>query len=343
MLEKLKIAKYRFTLHAIERLELPTYKGSTLRGGFGSAFKRMACSLKGQVCSTCLLKETCAYSYIFETPVPADAEVLRTYRDVPRPFVIEPPLDTKTTYEPGEALDFCLILVGKAINYLPYFIITFKELGNIGIGRGRRKFTLQEISALNPLGHSEAVIYSSVDEAVYNEDLSVGFLEIQEAAGKMPSERITVRFLTPTRLKHRGEYTVRPEFHVLIRNILRRVSSLYYFHCGERWDYDYQGTIERAKGVELARAETEWVDWERYSRRQEYRMKLGGLMGEVSYEGELAPFMPLLLLGELVHVGKACVFGHGRYEICWGEDGRKGVPNLRKVSWTKLGRAGERC
>jgi len=322
MLEKLKIAKYRFTLYPIERLQLPTYKGSTLRGGFGSAFKRMACSLKGQVCSTCLLKETCAYSYIFETPVPADAEVLRTYRDVPRPFVIEPPLDTKTTYEPGGALDFGLILVGKAINYLPYFIIAFKELGNIGIGRGRRKFTLQVISALNPLGHSEAVIYSSVDEAVYNEDLSVGFPEIQEVALKMPSERITVRFLTPTRLKHSGEYTVRPEFHVLIRNILRRVSSLYYFHCGERWDYDYRGAIEQAKGVEIARAETEWVDWERYSRRREARMKLGGFVGEVSYRGDassLAPFMALLLLGQLVHVGKACVFGHGWYEVATGD------------------------
>jgi hypothetical protein len=44
-------------------------------------------------------------------------------------------------------------------------------------------------------------------------------------------------------------------------------------------------------------------------------MKLGGFVGEVSYQGDWAPFAALLILGELVHVGKACVFGHGKYEV----------------------------
>lgn len=153
---------------------------------------------------------------------------------------------------------------------------------------------------------------------VCDRDLSVGYEEIEAQAAGMGEHKVTVRFLTPTRVKYQGHYVSRPEFHVLIRNILRRVSSLYYFHCGERWEYDYQGTIERAKEVEMARAETGWVDWGRYSKRQEMKMKLGGFMGEVSYRGELAPFMALLLLGQLVHVGKACVFGHGKYEIING-------------------------
>jgi CRISPR/Cas system endoribonuclease Cas6 (RAMP superfamily) len=42
---------------------------------------------------------------------------------------------------------------------------------------------------------------------------------------------------------------------------------------------------------------------------------LSGFVGEVSFEGDLAPFVPYLKLGEYVHVGKNAVFGNGWYEI----------------------------
>ena len=343
MLDKLRIAKYRFTLQAVERLGLPRYKGSTLRGGFGAVFKRTVCfQKKVKSCADCLLKANCPYAYIFETAPPQDAEVLRTYSDVPLPFVIEPPLDTKTVYEPGETLDFGLVLVGRAINYLPYFIVVFQELGRVGLGRGRGKYVLREVAAVQPLDGVGEIIYSAANEMVRERDLSVGWEEIKaqssklkaqsptlrlasgqasnlqpfdQAQGKPPISKLTVNSLTPTRMKHKGQYVERPEFHVLVRNVLRRVSSLYYFHCGEKWETDYRGIIEAATGVRLVEARTGWVDWERYSRRQQQRMNLGGLVGKATYEGELDPFLPLLVLGQLVHVGKACVFGNGWYEL----------------------------
>jgi len=58
-----------------------------------------------------------------------------------------------------------------------------------------------------------------------------------------------------------------------------------------------------------------WYDWERYSSRQETRMRLGGLVGEVEFEGELAEFLPYLFLGELIHLGKGTSFGLGRYGV----------------------------
>jgi hypothetical protein len=327
MLNKLRIAKHRFTLEAVERLGLPRYKGSTLRGGFGAVFKRTVCFEKRvKSCADCLLKANCPYAYVFETPVPEDAQVLSSYSKAPHPFVIEPPLDTKTVYEPGESLDFGLVLVGRAINYLPYFIVVFRELGRVGLGRGRGKYRLREVAAVQPLDGVEETIYLAANEMVCERDLSVGWEEIEVQGSNVQREtsnvkretsedRVTVNFLTPTRMKHKGKYVERPEFHVLVRNILRRVSSLYYFHCGERWETDYRGIIEAAKGVRLAEVGTGWVDWERYSRRQRQRMNLGGLMGQATYEGEIGPFLPLLVLGELVHVGKGTVFGNGWYEL----------------------------
>ncbi len=42
---------------------------------------------------------------------------------------------------------------------------------------------------------------------------------------------------------------------------------------------------------------------------------MGGFVGEVTYEGNLQEFLPLLILGRYTHVGKYAVWGNGRYEI----------------------------
>ena len=54
---------------------------------------------------------------------------------------------------------------------------------------------------------------------------------------------------------------------------------------------------------------------ERYSARQDTKLKMGGAVGAAVYEGEVEAFAPLLALGEVLHVGKGTGMGLGRYEI----------------------------
>jgi hypothetical protein len=42
---------------------------------------------------------------------------------------------------------------------------------------------------------------------------------------------------------------------------------------------------------------------------------LEGIMGHAEYVGPLAEFLPLLCMGQIVHVGKRVVFGLGPYRI----------------------------
>lgn len=44
-------------------------------------------------------------------------------------------------------------------------------------------------------------------------------------------------------------------------------------------------------------------------------MLLGGFTGEITFEGCLGPFMPIIRAGEALHVGKGTSFGLGKYEI----------------------------
>lgn len=129
------------------------------------------------------------------------------------------------------------------------------------------------------------------------------------------SDCISLRFITPTRIKFRDDLITRPEFHVLVRSLLHRISALSYFHCGVELKLDYHSLVSRAEEIAIKRANLKWVDWERYSSRQNTKMKLGGFVGKITYNGDIEPFLSLFLTGEYVHIGKNCTFGLGKYEI----------------------------
>jgi hypothetical protein len=55
-------------------------------------------------------------------------------------------------------------------------------------------------------------------------------------------------------------------------------------------------------------------------------MKLGGMVGSVIYHGNLTSFLPLMRLGQLVHVGKATSFGNGQYIMTPGKQWNPSSP-----------------
>ena len=131
-----------------------------------------------------------------------------------------------------------------------------------------------------------------------------------------PATAAMLNFLTPTRIYYSGNLTSDLEFHVLIRQLLRRISMLSYFHCGvDTSQWDFNGFINKAKDVTIKNKNLRWYNWQRYSARQEQKINMGGFVGNITYEGDLAPFLALLKAGETLHVGKGATFGLGRYEM----------------------------
>jgi CRISPR-associated endoribonuclease Cas6 len=314
-------AEFKFILRAEDDIHLPEYKGSTLRGAFGHAFKKVVCIKREKVCTSCLLKEKCVYSYVFETPPPSDTSKMRKYPFAPHPFVITPPLEEKRTYRGGEALSFDLTLIGKSIDYIPYFIYTFDELGRMGIGKGKGRYQLDEVRAIQIREGSkdkverEEIIYSEKDKILKNTYKMLTIENLQLVSLLTSASTLNLFFLTPTRLKFDGKLSPTLEFHILFRNLLRRISLLSYFHCGEELNLDFKGLIESSKNIKVKKESLSWFDWERYSNRQETKMKLGGFIGSITFEGDLEPFLPFLALGEYIHVGKGTSFGLGKYEV----------------------------
>jgi len=313
----LEYGKYKFTCRLNRAGILPAYKGSTVRGVFGIALKKVVCALKHQECNQCQLRQRCVYALVFETPIALPPPKDLRASVPPHPFVIEPPSEDKREYQPGEVFECALLLFGDTNRSLPYFIYAFEQIGRIGIGRrieGRRAaFDLEKVTS------NGDTIYSKKDDQM-KLDLPAMFLRLPEQTAPSDEQlQVTVTLETPLRLKFKNKIRGDLPFHILARAMIRRISTLFICYVGAEPDLDYKGLLERAEQVGTVENSLKWHAWERYSNHQKQRMPLGGMVGEISYEGRLAEFLPLLDLCSKVHVGKNTSFGLGKMNCTWTE------------------------
>jgi hypothetical protein len=130
---------------------------------------------------------------------------------------------------------------------------------------------------------------------------------------------LAIRFLTPTRLVDGGRLVRRPDFRILMQRLLERLSALARQFCDTPLALDFGGLIHQAEAVQLVADDTRWVELESYSTRLGRATPLGGFIGQATFAGDLAPFLPWLLWGQFTHVGKDAVKGNGLYQATWVE------------------------
>jgi hypothetical protein len=307
------VGRYLFHCRFTTQATLPVFKGSMLRGAFGHALKKVVCALRRRSCADCLLSVTCVYSLIFEPhTIPPDRENIKSKTTLrPHPYVLQPPADNSRAYEIGDTFTFGLTLFGKANDYLPHIVYAMEQMGDTGLGRegetGRGRFALAAVETAG------ATLYDGGQKTLY-QGQPLTALALQPTPSD-PVSSLTVRLLTPLRLKHDNRFQETLPFHLLIRAALRRISTLEEaFGQGEP-RLDYRGLVWKAEQVAARESDCRWVDIERYSNRQKTGMLMGGLQGTVVYEGELAEFLPLLRYCETTHLGKQTAFGLGMVEV----------------------------
>lgn len=300
--------RIRFELEAIDRILLPEYAGSALRGLLGHGLRKTVCITRLRDCGTCSLRTSCVYPFVFET-LPKDRLQLKG-ADRPLPYVLDVSLDKPRSIEPGARFSFGLTLFGPACNHLAYFLQAFELAGKSGLGRGHGTFSVAEIWQQSVNEDNWQKIFTGGDE-------SINVAPPERLRIPDPPVGFSVTLKTPLRLKYR-KHLVHPETfrpYYLFWSLQRRLSALWHAYGSG----DFPQIDDELLDVPAV-CTLRWHDWTRYSSRQENYMQLGGLTGRIQFDAPLPqPLWNLLWLGQWVHAGKTSTMGLGGYRIDTGK------------------------
>lgn len=288
-------------IEALEPVRLPDYAGAFFRGGFGNQLRRAACSTGAPSCDDCPATAGCAYAQIFDTPVAPAATVLRKYPKAPHPFTLAPPLEEALAA--GQSAFLRLTLIGPAVAWLPHFI---PPLERMGLDRNAGRYRLRRI-------------YDEAGEMVFDADtrqLTEPLPRWTPQPLPAPPDTLLLRFETPLRLRTQGRPNLEPSLLDVLQALFRRLHllrALYHgFAEGPEWRTPLLRQAERA----VSRCWWRRFDWSRYSRRQDRRINMEGVIGEIEVRGDdLAALATWLRFAEPLHVGSATSSGLGRYSL----------------------------
>jgi len=303
----LKIARYRFTFQAEDPISLPPYPGSAMRGVFGRGLREIVCVTGKESCRNCHFMQSCAYCYVFETPLSVNAG-----QDSPHPLVFDVHALQKR-YVPGDQFALEITVVGKANQYFSSIVQAWKRAGKIGLGKQHGAFQVVCVDGYDFNNGDWCSLYPGSITQNHHRRLSGPIAEPTTSI-----QRIQLELITPYRSKRRGRLITPSTFSFegFIANLARRISSLQQLYDPESPGLDYGSLSAPVADVELINANLHWKDWKRHSSRQNTHMKMGGVMGTIDLAGPgIKELWPLIKMGEWIHAGKSTLFGLGKYRV----------------------------
>jgi hypothetical protein len=305
------IGKYDFECIWDQDSVLPSFPGSMLRGALGHALKKIVCTIKKQSCENCLLNKQCLYSKIFENKKSNNPSI--NLASIPHPYMIEWEPEISKKYNAGESFIFSLILFGEYIEMLPYFVYAIDHMGQGGIG-GKNEQGQRATMYLDKVYYHKNVIYNKEDRTLPD---STPFQSILIDENHLKSElainQIKINLITPLRLKEKGKFTRDIDFPIFIRAIIRRLESIWNCYSDCSLDIDKDQIMPLARTIKTINKELLWQTQKRYSNRQSTAMNMDGIVGKITFEGNLKRFVPFIKASEFLHIGKATSFGLGKY------------------------------
>ena len=242
---QLSAYRLRITCDVMEPIRLGMYPGSAIRGALLEALLHQFCgNLGATCCQECSLHTMCP---IVGLVAPLREEHPRG-RDGPRPFVLEvaplvPPegvaqntprvRDGNETLQSGDCLAFDLTLLGTATQYFHRVLVSLPTLEDIGIGsrlhsggKRRGRMRVRRVDTVGLDGAAKEPVYGADHRVVSMPSSTITAHDIAYRAEQLATDRLTLEFLTPTRLVGDGHLLRQPAFLPLILRLAERLEAL---------------------------------------------------------------------------------------------------------------------
>lgn len=301
----LNFQRYQFNFVTTTPLRLDFYAGSLLRGVFGKALRQLSCMTKLKSCPDCPLYRSCPYAAVFEVPPPVQHN-LQKFSQIPSPYVIEPPPLGSKVYAVGELLSFTMILIGPAIAQLPLIVLAWQRAFAQGVGKYNSTAHLHSVTLPDANGH---IIYNPQQDPAVLPHAALALAPVPQ------HKQVTLHFSTPLQLQKQGRLMGHNlTAKELLVALIRRYYLLAEFYAAAYQVPPFAELAEQARHISCSH-QLAWCEWQRYSNRQQQKMRVDGVVGSICLAGDLTVFLPLLEAGQWLHIGNKTTFGMGRYTL----------------------------
>ena len=288
-----------------------SFPGSVLHGALGFHLKRLSCVVSHGRCGDCFLNHDCAYGILFEPRPPEGTARMRKYDRIPSPLRISLHPWQGTRLEAGQSVEITLVLIGRGAERAVPLLLALKDAMQEGLGRksregARGRLVIQHIADAES---GEKITWDNFDPS---QRLPFRPLRWDELASLPPPFRI--QFRTPVRIVAGGKVQSHPGFRSFLSTLMRRITSLAYFSAGVEIEADFAGMLARAELLAV-QSDFKRVPVHRYSSRQKTEMTLDGVLGTMVIPAGGEEFLPWILVGQRVGVGKNTGMGFGEYAL----------------------------
>jgi CRISPR-associated endoribonuclease Cas6 len=307
----LPVTRLRITLEAREDVHLPAFAGSKLEGAFGRTLYDLSCTRTDlQTCHACPLRAVCPYAALYAPSRPTSLPVA-SLEAPPRPLVFHTAFEHERTIPKDGTLEYGLSLIGRATQHLPYVIATIRSMGEAGIGRTRGRYALRDAHSEHPYSDQRSLISSGEHPTVNLKPIILNASDLPA----LPGDTIRLEWQSFVHIRAGDAMAETLHFPVLVRALQRRISNLEQLYGGAiSAGADYGHLPQLAREVQTITHQVRSVRQAR-SGKGRAPVMMHGLIGSVTYHGDLEPFTNLLRYGELLGVGKWAGFGAGQYRI----------------------------
>lgn len=298
-----------------------------LRSVLGKELHSMCCLAHNSVCAECMYNHTCAYSFLFETILSQQNEVVPGRDRASHPFAFTQAANVSSSWgalnptADFKKYDFTVTLFGEAIEYLPYIYAAFVRAGKNGLFKVRTPFVVNGVFV-----DDRNIL---LEEGRLDTQFSPKLIELPY--GGTPSNEcdvkkgeVLVELKTPLRFKCGGKYTADFSARDFMNCLYRRTRTLcqLYGEAGRGEVFTDDGESKSASkytpGANLTITEKNlrWSESQHYSAHQKNAMKLGGVTGTFKLAGSFSAMdTGLLEFARIANAGKNTNFGLGQLDF----------------------------
>ncbi len=290
----LKIFSVSVVMVVESNLLLPVFPGNLVRGILGNSLIKSFCTKHTPECQACEYINSCPYSLVFKTAHPRDF----SGRSQANPFVIDIESGYERRYVSGDKINFTLTLMGSGCDYSAEIIHALLNYNDscFRISDGTVKlYSLQDVFTGEEF-YKNGALGVIPEPSLWSDNIELS-----------KSEYVNLDIITHSPIQLLKDKVLETElyFPIFIDFLFRRIGDVMASFNDTPFLIPYH-LLERKPKVEYtSNISKAMIPQGKFSPE--------GIVGRCTYSGAIVEYLPFILLGELIHIGKLTTRGFGKY------------------------------